>query len=51
MSFGDPAWVDQRRYPTPDADLGDLVAGSPGYPSSSRRLQIAKTFFLNNEGG
>ena len=47
----DPAWVDQRRYPTPDADLGDLVAGSPGYPSSSRRLQIAKTFFLNNEGG
>ena len=23
----DPAWVDERRYPTPDADLGDLVAG------------------------
>ena len=46
----DPAWVDQRRYQTPDADLGDLTAGSPDYPSSSRRLQISKTFFLNNGG-
>ncbi|MEO8223284.1 MAG: PilW family protein [Gammaproteobacteria bacterium] len=46
----DPAWVDQRRYATPDADLGDIVAGSPGYPAGYRRLQIAKTIFLNNEG-
>ena len=23
----DPAWVDEQRYTTPDADLGDLVAG------------------------
>ena len=44
------AWVDQRSYATPDADLGDLVAGSDGYPSSSRRLQISKTIYLNNEG-
>jgi type IV pilus assembly protein PilW len=46
----DRAWIDQRRYATPDADLGDLVAGSANYPSSSRRLQISKTIFLNNEG-
>lgn len=46
----DPAWVDERQYPTPDADLGDLVGGSDGYPSTFRRLQIAKTIFLNNEG-
>ncbi|MDH5254845.1 MAG: PilW family protein [Gammaproteobacteria bacterium] len=46
----DRAWVDDRRYATPDADLGDLVAGSDGYPSTSRRLQISKTIFLNNEG-
>ncbi len=46
----DRAWVDQQSYATPDADLGDLVAGSDGYPSSYRRLQISKTIFLNNEG-
>ena len=44
------AWVDERRYATPDADLGDLVAGSDDYPSTFRRLQISKTIFLNNEG-
>jgi type IV pilus assembly protein PilW len=46
----DQAWVDERSYPTPDADLGDLVAGSADYPSTARRLQISKTIFLNNEG-
>jgi len=46
----DPAWVDEQRYPTPDADLGDLVAGSADYPSTARRLQVSKTIFLNNEG-
>lgn len=46
----DPAWVDDRRYTTPDADLGDIVAGSPDYPATFRRLQISKTIFLNNEG-
>jgi len=46
----DRAWVDERSYPTPDADLGDLVAGSADYPSTFRRLQISKTIFLNNEG-
>lgn len=46
----DPAWVDERRYTTPDADLGELVAGSADYPATSRRLQISKTIFLNNEG-
>ena len=46
----DPAWVDDKRYATPDADLGDLVAGSADYPATSRRLQISKTIFLNNEG-
>ena len=46
----DPAWVDEQRYASPDADLGDLVGGSPGYPSSYRRLQVSKTIFLNNEG-
>lgn len=46
----DPAWVDERSYATPDADLGDLVGGSAGYPSSYRRLEVSKTIFLNNEG-
>ncbi|MBL8201714.1 MAG: PilW family protein [Chromatiales bacterium] len=46
----DPAWVDGQSYATPDADLGDLAAGSADYPSTSRRLQISKTIFLNNEG-
>ncbi len=46
----DPAWVDERRYTTPDADLGDLVGGSADYPSTYRRLQISKTILLNNEG-
>lgn len=54
MLVGTPAddlsWVDERRYATPDADLGDLVAGSEGYPAAFRRLQISKTIFLNNEG-
>ena len=49
-SADDPAWVDERRYTTPDADLGELVAGSADYPATSRRLQISKTIFLNNEG-
>ncbi len=46
----DPAWVDERRYAAPDADLGELAAGSPGYPAGFRRLQIAKTIYLNNKG-
>ena len=46
----DPAWVDERRYTTPDADLGDLVGGSADYPGTFRRLQISKTIFLNNQG-
>ena len=46
----DPAWVDERRYATPDADLDDLVGGSADYPSTYRRLQISKTIFLSNEG-
>lgn len=46
----DPAWVDERRYATPDGNLGDLVAGTPDYPATYRRLQISKTIFLNNEG-
>ena len=46
----DPAWVDERAYPTPDANLGDLAAGSDGYPGTFRRLQVAKTIYLNNEG-
>lgn len=45
----DQAWVDQRLYPTPDADLGDLAAGTAGYPASNRRIQISKTIFLNNQ--
>lgn len=46
----DRAWVDERSYVTPDADLGPLVAGSTDYPATYRRLQISKTIFLNNEG-
>jgi type IV pilus assembly protein PilW len=46
----DPAWVDERAYPTPDRDLGDLVAGTDGYPETFRRLQISKTIYVNNEG-
>lgn len=46
----DPAWVDERRYTTPDADLGDLVSGTADYPATFRRLQISKTIFLNNVG-
>jgi type IV pilus assembly protein PilW len=49
-SADDPAWVDERRYTTPDADLGELVAGSADYPATSRRLQVSKTIYLNNEG-
>jgi len=46
----DPAWTDERRYATPDEDLGELAAGSDGYPATFRRLQVAKTIYLNNEG-
>ncbi len=46
----DQAWIDEQSYATQDADLGDLVAGSPDYPATFRRLQISKTIFLNNEG-
>lgn len=46
----DPAWIDEQAYPTPDEDLGDLVAGSADYPATSRRLQVSKTIYLNNEG-
>jgi len=45
----DQAWVDERLYPTPDADLGGLPAGSAEYPANSRRIQISKTIFLNNQ--
>lgn len=45
----DQAWVDERLYATPDADLGDLPAGSAEYPASNRRLEISKTIFLNNQ--
>jgi len=46
----DQAWIDEQTYGTPDADAGDLVAGSADYPAAFRRLQISKTIFLNNEG-
>jgi len=46
----DQAWIDEQSYATLDADLGDIVAGSAGYPATFRRLQISKTIFLNNEG-
>ena len=46
----DQAWVDERSYLTPDADLGALVGGSANYPANFRRLQISRTIFLNNEG-
>lgn len=46
----DPAWRDARAYPTPDADRGDVVAGTDGYPATYRRLQLTKTIYLNNEG-
>lgn len=54
MLVGTPAddqgWKDTSRYPTPDADLGDLIAGSDGYPADFRRTQISKTIYLNNQG-
>jgi type IV pilus assembly protein PilW len=54
MLVGTPAddqgWTDTASYPTPDADLGDLVAGSADYPASMRRMQISKTIYLNNQG-
>lgn len=48
----DPAWRDDHSYPmaSHDANLPDIVAGSPGYPATNRRLQIARTIFLRNEG-
>lgn len=46
----DPGWLDEKRYPTPDAGLGELAAGSAAYPARFRRLQVSKTIFLNNEG-
>ncbi len=54
MLVGTPAddqgWSDTSSYPAPDADLGDLVAGTDDYPSSARRMQISKTIYLNNQG-
>ncbi len=54
MLVGTPAddqgWSDTSSYPTPDADLGDLVAGSGDYPAGTRRMQISKTIYLNNQG-
>ena len=54
MLVGTPAddqgWSDTSSYPPPDADLGDLVAGTGDYPSSARRMQISKTIYLNNQG-
>ena len=49
-SADDQGWSDTDSYPTPDADLGDLVAGTDDYPSSARRMQISKTIYLNNQG-
>jgi type IV pilus assembly protein PilW len=46
----DPGWSDTSRYPTPDANLGDLIAGSGDYPADRRRMQISKTIYLNNQG-
>ncbi|MCL4781082.1 MAG: PilW family protein [Gammaproteobacteria bacterium] len=46
----DRAWSDTGSYPTPDADLGDLVAGTADYPADARRMQISKTIYLNNQG-
>jgi type IV pilus assembly protein PilW len=46
----DQAWSDTGSYPTPDADLGDLVAGTADYPADARRMQISKTIYLNNQG-
>lgn len=54
MLVGTPAddqgWSDTSSYPTPDADLGDLLAGTDDYPASARRMQISKTIYLNNQG-
>ena len=54
MLVGTPAddqgWSDTSRYPTPDADLGDVIAGSGDYPAGTRRMQISKTIYLNNQG-
>lgn len=49
-SADDQAWSDTGSYPTPDADLGDLVAGTADYPADARRMQISKTIYLNNQG-
>ncbi len=46
----DQGWSDTQHYATPDADLGDLIAGTDDYPSSARRVQISKTIYLNNQG-
>jgi type IV pilus assembly protein PilW len=46
----DQAWRDTGSYPTPDADLGDVVAGTADYPADARRMQISKTIYLNNQG-
>ena len=46
----DQGWNDVSSYPTPDADLGDLVAGTDDYPANARRMQISKTIYLNNQG-
>lgn len=48
----DPAWRDDHDYPmaSHDANLSDIVAGSTDYPAANRRLQIARTIYLSNEG-
>ncbi|MEZ5562047.1 MAG: PilW family protein [Gammaproteobacteria bacterium] len=46
----DQGWSDTTSYPTPDADLGDLLAGTADYPADARRMQISKTIYLNNQG-
>lgn len=46
----DPAWRDERSYPTPDRDLGDIVPGGD-YPAGSRRLPVSKTILLRNLEG
>jgi type IV pilus assembly protein PilW len=46
----DNAWTDTNAYTSPDADLGDLQAGTDAYPARFRRVQVARTIFLNNGG-
>lgn len=47
----DAGFSDTRAWPTPDADLGDIVPGQPGHAPGSRRLAVSKTIFLRNQQG